>query len=125
MAKKNTKPKSKKEPTTISKKDYVLVKNYKCAMAAYEDPVGEGWIFSLELLTDTRKLIDIHGSRKYASFQDALLDCYGIVEYLGFSIESKMKAEIAVHHWDREKEIYNESKIYFDGLDFFKNEKKE
>lgn len=109
---------------TISSDDYILAANYQCSMSAHQDPISNDWRFALEIFTDSNKLIDIHSQQTYHTYQDSLLDCYGIVEYLGYEITDKNKcANITINFWDANKKAYNEKIIYFDGYDFFNDKK--
>ena len=106
-------------------KDMVNLTNYKCSISAYELPSKEGWFFTLELLSEENSLYEIAGQRIYKSFQDAILDGFGAIEYLGFSLSTKSRAELSINAWDAENEEYTESFTYFDGLDFYKKPKTE
>jgi hypothetical protein len=108
----------------ISEENYTLVNDYQCSMSSYQDPEEGNWRFALEILTDNGKLIDIHSQQTYETFQDSIFDCYGIIEYLGFGIlDPKNCAHIVVNYWDEEKKEFREELVYFDGCDFFKNQK--
>ena len=108
-----------------SELDYILALDYNCAMSAHEDPEDKSWHFAVELFTDDNKLIDIHSQHTFQTYQDALLDCYGIIEYLGFSITEKDElARISINHWNENEEKYEEETIFFDGCDFYKNKVK-
>jgi hypothetical protein len=102
--------------------DYVGAYEYNCAMSAHDDPEDGSWYFALELFTEDNRLIDIHSQHTFQTYQDALLDCYGIIEYLGFSITDKNElARVSVNHWNDAEDKYDEEIIFFDGYDFFKN----
>jgi len=108
----------------ISEENYVLVTDYSCSMSAYQDPDDSDWRFALEIFTDSGKLIDIHSQKAYETYQDALFDCYGIIEYLGFGvIDPSNSANITVNHWNSSEEKYDEETVLFDGSDFFKIKK--
>jgi hypothetical protein len=110
----------------INESNYICVTDYNCSMSAYQDPDDMVWRFALEIFTEDEKLIDIHSQQTYQTYQDALLDCYGIIEYLGFGVIDRKKcAQIVVNFWDETNEQFDEQLVYFDGLDFFKNKKVE
>lgn len=109
---------------TISEENYILVVDYNCSMSAHQDPDEGNWRFALEIFTDSGKLIDVHSQQSYQTYQDALFDCYGIIEYLGFGITDPNNcANVTVNHWNEEEEKYDEDIILFDGSDFFKKKK--
>ena len=113
------------EEVTISEENYILVVDYNCSMSAHQDPDEGNWRFALEIFTDSGKLIDVHSQQSYQTYQDALFDCYGIIEYLGFGITDPNNcANVSVNHWNEEEERYDEDIILFDGSDFFKIKKK-
>lgn len=108
----------------ISEENYIQATEYECSMSSYQDPENSDWRFALELHTDNGKLIDIHSQQTYKTFQDSIFDCYGIIEYLGFGvINPDNRAHIVVNHWDDNKKEFREEVIYFDGCDFYRNQK--
>ena len=108
----------------ITEDNYILVTDYNCSMSAYQDPEEDKWYYALEVFTDSGKLIDIHSQQTYKTYQDALFDCYGIIEYLGFGItDPENCATISVNHWNDAEEKYDEEIILFNGSDFFKSKK--
>jgi hypothetical protein len=108
----------------ITEDNYILVSEYTCSLSAHQDPEMRDWRFALEIFTNSGQLIDIHSQQSYETFQDALLDCYGIIEYLGFGITDRdNSANISVNHWNENEERYDEEIVQFDGRDFYKIKK--
>ena len=99
----------------------LFLSEYCCSMSAYEDPSNNSWKFSLELLDSEKNIVEILSYRTYKTYKDAFLDCYGILEYLGFGIVDKNnRAKLCINFWDKKKNTYRSEHIFFDGFDFFK-----
>lgn len=102
----------------------VCIENYSVSMSAKENVDGL-WKFAVELWVDKQKLLySIVGHKEYKTYNDAIMDCSGIIEYLGFFISSNDYQPVVLLNWDAQNETYISSTVYFNGEDFFQNNPK-
>lgn len=95
--------------------------DYELVFSAYQNQDNERWVLNLDIIDVDDRLVEIFGQREYETYQDAIIDCYGIGDLLGVNL-ADTKTEIYLYFWKTDKEDYEKVVMLFDGQDFYKKQ---
>lgn len=109
----------------------MVFEKYTCQIKAVEvkptqPDIPQQWVFVTQYIdlsdeeTKDPFIIEIPSIQTYDTFEDAIQDAYGIIEYYGwrFSPEHPV-GKIPVIRWNVEKDSYVTDFVYYDGFDFY------
>ena len=99
-----------------SEYDDVIVFDYVPEIIAIHDNEKDAWIYNVVLYQDHDKTAyRIRSNLFYKNKEDAIMDANGVIELLGYSLDTK----IMISCYRVEGEDVIEEPIMFDGTDFF------
>lgn len=84
-------------------------------LTKFNDPSEESTgVFDLENIEEA-SILEIHSQKYYNEPEDALMDGFGALEYLGFG--GNQKIPMIIQNWNSKNEDYDSVNVEFDGKD--------